>query len=153
MSEIHVEAGRTIGAPAATAYTVLADFREHHPRILPDAFSDFHVEEGGVGAGTVFGYTLNVGGRRRSARARVDEPEPGRVLRERDLATSLVTTFTVTPDGDRCTVRIETRWQSAGGVGGFLERTFAPRVLRRLYADELERLDSYARNLAAAPAA
>ena len=148
MSEIHVEAERTIDAPATTAYAVIADFREHHPKILPDAFSDFRVEEGGVGAGTVFGYTLNAGGRTRTARARVDEPQPGRVLRESDLATSLVTTFTVTPDRDRCIVRIETRWQSAGGIGGFFERTFAPRVLRRLYADELERLDAYARALA-----
>lgn len=33
----------------------------------------------------------------------------------------------------------------AGGVGGLFERLFAPRVLRRLYAEELERLDCYAR--------
>jgi hypothetical protein len=34
-----------------------------------------------------------------------------------------------------------------GGVGGVFERLFAPRVLRRLYDDELERLDRYARTL------
>jgi hypothetical protein len=33
----------------------------------------------------------------------------------------------------------------AGGVGGLFKRLFAPRVLRRLYADELERFDRYAR--------
>jgi hypothetical protein len=32
-----------------------------------------------------------------------------------------------------------------GGVGGLFERLLAPRVLRRLCADELERLDRYAR--------
>ena len=32
----------------------------------------------------------------------------------------------------------------AGGVGGVFERLFAPRVLRRLYDDELSRLDTYA---------
>jgi hypothetical protein len=42
-------------------------------------------------------------------------------------------------------VRIESRWQGAAGVGSFFERLFAPRVLRRIYADELERLDCYAR--------
>jgi hypothetical protein len=42
-------------------------------------------------------------------------------------------------------VRIESRWQGAAGVGSFFERLFAPRVLRRIYADELERLDRYAR--------
>ena len=34
-----------------------------------------------------------------------------------------------------------------GGVGGLFERLFAPRVLRRLYDDELKRLDRYARTL------
>jgi hypothetical protein len=42
-------------------------------------------------------------------------------------------------------VRIESRWQGAAGVGSLFERLFAPRVLRRTYADELERLDRYAR--------
>lgn len=31
-----------------------------------------------------------------------------------------------------------------------MERTFAPRVIKRLYADELQRLDAYAREQAAA---
>ncbi len=33
----------------------------------------------------------------------------------------------------------------AGGVGGVFERLFAPRVLHRIYDDELSRLDAYAR--------
>jgi len=76
---------------------------------------------------------------------RVDEPEPGRVLTESDTASSLVTTWTVTPRGDDCTVRILTTWEGAGAIGGFFERLFAPRVLRGIYADELARLDAYAR--------
>ena len=36
-------------------------------------------------------------------------------------------------------------WEGAGGIGGFFERLFAPRVMRGIYADELERLDAYAR--------
>ena len=71
---------------------------------------------------------------------RVDEPEPGRVLTETDQLSSTVTTFTVLPEGSGCRVRIGTRWQGAGGVGGLFERLFAPRVLRRIYANELERL-------------
>jgi hypothetical protein len=82
---------------------------------------------------------------------RVDEPQPGRVITETDQGSSLVTTFTVTPEGDACSVRIETRWNGAGGIGGFFERTFAPRVMRKMYADELARLDSYARDQASAP--
>jgi hypothetical protein len=42
-------------------------------------------------------------------------------------------------------VRISTTWNGAGGIGGLFERMFAPRVLRGIYADELKRLDAYAR--------
>ena len=120
--------------------------REHHPRFLPPAFSDFVVEEGGVGAGTVTRFTVTAGGRSRAFHMRVEEPEPGRVMTERDLDSTLVTTWTVTPAGDTSRVRIETVWQGAGGIGGFFERLFAPRVMERLYADELQRLDRYARD-------
>jgi len=43
--------------------------------------------------------------------------------------------------------------KGAGGIGGFFERLFAPRVMRRVYVDELARLDRYAREQPAAPAA
>jgi len=147
MSELHVEVERQIGAQAEQVYRCIADFREHHPKFLPDAFSDLRVEEGGVGAGTVFSYKMTAGGRTRAARIRVEEPEPGRVLTESELGSSLVTTWTVTPEDATSRVRVVTRWQGAGGVGGFFERLFAPRVLTRLYNDELERLDRYARGL------
>jgi Polyketide cyclase / dehydrase and lipid transport len=90
---------------------------------------------------------MTAGGRARSFRMRVAEPEPGRVLTESDEHSSTVTTWVVTRDGPGCQVRLETRWQGAGGIGGFFERLFAPRVLRRLYAEELERLDRYARTV------
>ena len=144
MGTIHVAEHRVIEAPANVVYGYIADMREHHPHFLPPEFSDFTVESGGVGAGTVTRFKLKVGGRTREARMEVGEPEPGRVLTESDTSSSLVTTFTVDPEGDRSRVEISTTWQGAGGIGGFFERTFAPRVLRRLYADELERLNRYA---------
>ena len=146
MAEIHVWAERVIGAPAERVYGYLRDYREHHPRILPPAFSALQIEEGGHGAGTVFRVGITAGGRTRRYHLRVAEPEPGRVLTESDLDSSLVTTFTVLPEGElRCRVRIATRWQGAKGIGGFFERLFAPLVSRRLFADELKRLDRYAR--------
>jgi hypothetical protein len=98
-----------------------------------------------VGAGTVHSFRMTAGGRLRDFRMRVQEPDPGRVLTESDERSSMVTTWLVIPEGPACRVRVETRWQGAGGVGGLFERLLAPRVLRRLYADELERLDRYAR--------
>jgi uncharacterized protein YndB with AHSA1/START domain len=145
MTKINVSAERTISAPAETVYGYLADMREHHPKFLPAAFSDFTVETGGVGAGTVTRFKTTAGGRTREYQMEVSEPEPGRVLQESDTNSSLVTTFTVTPEGDSSRVRIETSWDGAGGIGGFFERTFAPRAMRGIYDDELERLDAYAR--------
>jgi hypothetical protein len=42
-------------------------------------------------------------------------------------------------------VRISTTWDGASGIGGLFERMLAPRVMRAIYADELRRLDAYAR--------
>jgi hypothetical protein len=149
MALVRVTAEGAVAAPADRVYGYLADYRRHHPRILPPAFSDYQVERGGVGAGTVVGFRITTGGRSRAYRVEVAEPEPGRILAEADLDSSLLTVFTVTPEGDHCRVRITTAWQGAGGVGGFFERTFAPRVLRGLYAEELANLDRYAREQAA----
>jgi hypothetical protein len=146
--EAHVES--SVSAPADKVYNYLADMRLHHPKFLPSAFSNFEVETGGVGAGTIIRYQMRAGGRSRSVRAEVAEPEPGRTLTESEIGSSAVTTFTVTPTGSSSTVRISSEWTGARGIGGFFERLFAPRVLRRLFGDELRRLDAYARSLSEA---
>jgi Polyketide cyclase / dehydrase and lipid transport len=145
MATIRVFAERTVHAPADAVYGYLADMRQHHPHFLPPAFSDFHVESGGVGAGTITRFAVTAGGRTRQYRMQVAEPEPGRVMTESDTGSSLVTTTTVTSRGDACLVQISTTWDGAGGIGGVFERMFAPRVMRGIYTDELERLDTYAR--------
>ena len=145
MARIAVSAQGTVEASADTVYLYIADMREHHPRFLPPAFSDFRVESGGVGAGTITRFTLTAGGRTREYRTKIAEPEPGRVLTESDTGSSAVTTFTVSPQGAVSLVQISSTWDGAGGIGGLFERIFAPRVLRAIYADELKRLDAYAR--------
>jgi hypothetical protein len=143
---IHLSADRPIQAPPDRVYEILADFRNHHPKILPPAFSDFRVESGGRGAGTILSYRLNLAGRSWKARSRVEEPEPGRVLTESVAESGAVTTFTVTPEGSGSRVRIDTAWPGGKGVSGWIERLLASRLLRRLYAQELELLDRYARS-------
>lgn len=151
MSTIRVVAEGTVAASAPAVYGYLADFRQHHPQFLPDAFSDWTVEEGGIGAGTVVRFTVTAGGRSRPYRMAVTEPEPGRVLTETDTRSSLVTTYTVDPAGPHSSkVQVETTWEGAGGVGGFFERRFAPATLRRIYAEALVKLDLYARRQQAA---
>jgi hypothetical protein len=140
-----VSAERAVDAPAGAVYGYIADMRGHHPHFLPPAFSDFQVESGRVGEGTITRFTLTAGARARQYRMKVAEPEPGRILTESDTGSSAVTTFTVTPRDGGSLVRISTTWEGADGIGGFFERLFAPRVMRSIYADQLERLDAYAR--------
>ena len=143
MAKVVASAERGIDAPADEVYGYLADMHQHQ-RFLPPAFSDFQVEQGGVGEGSVTSFKATAGGRTRSYRMRVTEPVPGRTLVESDANSSLVTTFNVEPQGGQSLVRISTSWDGASGIGGFFERTFAPRALRRLYLDELDRLNAYA---------
>jgi uncharacterized protein YndB with AHSA1/START domain len=146
MAKIVVSAERVVDAPAEAVYRYVADMREHHPHFLPPAFSDFQVESGGTGAGTITRFKVTAGGRTRDYRMKVDEPEPGRVLTESDTASSMVTTTTVTPRDGAALVEISTSWNGAGGIGGFFERRFAPKAMRAIYTDELERLNTYARD-------
>ena len=151
MARLHASAGRTIPAPAAAVYDLLADYRNGHPRILPPAFSDFSVLHGGVGAGTIIRFTLKVGGRPQVVEARVDEPEPGRVLAETYPHKGAVTRFTVIPLGSQSRLQIETTWEPSSGIAGLLERLLAPRLFRKLYAQELDLVERWAIERASAP--
>jgi uncharacterized protein YndB with AHSA1/START domain len=143
MAKVEASAERMIDAPADRVYGYLADMHQHS-RFLPPQFSDFQVVEGGVGAGTVTTFAVTAGGRTRTYRMNVTEPVPGRTLLESDANSSLVTAFNVEPQAAKSLVRIHTSWDGAGGIGGFFEKTFAPRAMRRIYLDELDRLNSYA---------
>jgi hypothetical protein len=146
-----ITASRRIQAPAPVVYDVIANYRDHHPRILPAAFSNFAVSEGGIGAGTRFTFDLRVGGRTRHYDAVVREPEPGRRLVEDYPAEGSSTSFLVEPAGAAaCTVTFVTAWDARGGLAGVLERWIAGRLLGPVYEDELSRLDEYARRVAAA---
>ena len=145
MTTLVAAAERTIEAPADTLFQYVADFRDHHPHILPPAFRDFRVESGGVGLGTVTSSRFRMGGRTQQIRTQVSRVEPGRLIEEVVLDQPMTTTFAFDPTGPSAAiVRIETTWQPGPGVAGLLERLFAPRMLARIYADELARLEAYA---------
>ena len=137
-------AERRVCAPADRVYGYIRDFNDHHPYFLPPEFSGFVVEEGGVGAGTVHRFTLTLAGKPRTARMRVDEPVPGRVLTETEATSGMLTTFSVEPSGEReCRVRINTVYE-ARGLRGVAERLTVPKMLERLYQSELALLERYA---------
>ena len=143
-SPFTISAAARVSAPPRRVYDMIADYRNGHPRIIPPKyFKSLDVEEGGFGAGTVIRFTMRVLGSERTARARITEPDPGRVLVETELSTGLVTTYTVAPAGDSASdVTIETRVPAVPGVRGAVERWVAKAMLPRIYRDELALLAS-----------
>lgn len=137
-------------APPGYIYSILADYREGHPRTLPPRwFRHFRVERGGFGAGTVIRFTMPVAGTVRHIRASVSEPEPGRVLLERDLTSGALTTFTVEPTaGGGSTVTISTDRTVRNGFAGRVEGALTRMFLHWVFREQLARLGA----ILAAPA-
>ena len=143
MAKLQVETSAIVDARPEQAYDLLSDYREGHQEILPKKnFPEMTVESGGKGAGTVYRLKSRIGGQERTMRMEVSEPEPGRVLVEKDTASDMTTTFTVTPHGggEKSNVSIKTEWTPGGGIMGLMERLFSPGMLRRVYAEELHQL-------------
>jgi len=124
-------------------YSLIANYHEGHPRIVPKQFSNLTVEQGGVGAGTVIRFQMSVFGRKQTFRAAVTEPEPGRVLVETDLGSNgAVTTFTIDPGTAPADSRvtIATTVQVRSGFLGRIERVITTLLLHPLYKQELANL-------------
>ena len=145
MAQVKASAQRAIAASADTVRAALADYRGTRPRLLTEQFSEYEVREGGTGAGTVVRWKLAA----TSKRVRdclISVAEDNGTLVESDQNSSMVTTWTVAPDGEAAsTVSVETTWNGAGGIGGFFERIFAPGGLRRIYDGVLANLDNAVR--------
>lgn len=146
MAQVTATTQRTVSAPADAVAAALADYTTTRPRILSEEFSDYAVHSGGTGAGTVAGWKL-AATRKRVRDVTVEVSTPGaREIVERDRNSSMVTTWTVAPaagDPDGAsTVTVTSSWNGAGGIGGFFEKTFAPRGLARIYDRVLANLDA-----------
>jgi hypothetical protein len=149
LGHARAQAEASIDAPPAAVYEVLADYETHHPRIMPPSlFSNLEVEEGGIGADTVFHITLRIAGKKQRLHMRVGEPEPGRVLTETNLDTDVVTAFTVAPSngGSTTGARISSEWESKEGIGGLVDRTITPLLLRWIFRKQLRELARYMRS-------
>jgi uncharacterized protein YndB with AHSA1/START domain len=143
MSQVVATAERVVRAPVEQVRAALADYEGTRRRLLTDQFSDYRVESGGQGAGTRVHWRFAATSKRvRDQLMVVTEPTAGTLV-ESDANSSMVTTWTVlAADPGTSTVRVRTTWNGAGGIGGFFERTFAPKGLRRTYDQLLERLDA-----------
>ena len=143
MAQVEATTERIVAADAETVFDALADYSGTRGKVLPEQYSEYEVREGGDGEGTLVHWKLQATSKRvRDCLLEVTEPTDGELV-ERDRNSSMVTTWRVTPAGEgRARVVVTSVWNGAGGIGGFFERTFAPKGLARIYDAVLARLDA-----------
>ena len=140
MGRVVARVSRELPLPPDRVLAFLRDYRDSRPRILTANWTAYRVEQGGRGEGTIYAYHFTAGRRERDYRLHVSE-HTGR-LEEQDQASTFVSTWSAEPSRGGSLVTIESSWQGAGGIGGFFERTFAPRGLGRIYTQVLASLEA-----------
>ncbi|MFD0687895.1 SRPBCC family protein [Actinomadura fibrosa] len=140
MGQVVATAEKTLKASPERVLAALGDYTGVRSRILTEHYSEYEVREGGQGAGTVVHWKLAATSKRvRDCLITATAPGADTIV-ERDANSSMVTTWTVSPADGGARVQVTTTWDGASGVGGFFERTFAPKGLRRIYDEQLAKL-------------
>lgn len=141
MAQVEATTERIVAADAETVFDALADYSGTRSNVLSEQFSEYEVREGGDGEGTLVHWKLQATKKRvRDCLLEVSEPTDGELV-EKDRNSSMVTTWRVTPAGEgKSRVVVTSVWDGAGGIGGFFERTFAPKGLGRIYDAVLDKL-------------
>ncbi|MFJ7420697.1 SRPBCC family protein [Streptomyces uncialis] len=154
MAQVEATTERIIAANPDDVFDALADYSGTRAKLLPEHFSEYEVREGGDGEGTLVHWRLQATSKRvRDCLLEVTEPNSGELsngeLVEKDRNSSMVTTWRVRPDEEgKARVTVTSTWQGATGIGGFFERTFAPKGLARIYDLVLDRLATEMENKA-----
>lgn len=142
MAQVEATTQREIAAKPEEVFDAVADYSGTREKLLPSHFSEYEVREGGDGEGTLVHWKLQATSKRiRDCLFEVTEPNDGQLV-EKDRNSSMVTTWTVTPGTAQGAARVTvtTTWTGAGGIGGFFEKTFAPKGLARIYDELLAKL-------------
>jgi hypothetical protein len=134
MAQVEATTERVVAADPEKVFDTIADYSGARAKLLPEHFSEYEVREGGDGEGTLVHWKLQATSKRvRDCLLDATEPTDGELV-EKDRNSSMVTVWRVTPAGEgKSRVVVTTTWDGAGGIGGFFERTFAPKGLGRIY--------------------
>ncbi|BCL26561.1 SRPBCC family protein [Streptomyces aurantiacus] len=141
MAQVEATTERVVAGQPDDVFDALADYTGTRSTLLTEHFSEYEVREGGDGEGTLVHWKLQATSKRiRDCLLEVSEPTDGELV-EKDRNSSMVTTWRVTPAGEgRSRVVVTSVWNGAGGIGGFFEKTFAPKGLGRIYDGVLANL-------------
>lgn len=143
MTRIRARAERIIDAAPSNVWAILTDFTVARPQMLPGNYEEYHAEVNDSSGVVTLVYRLRAGGRERAYHMRVEETTPGRVLTERDQASTYTTRWLIerVGPGEHTRVSLTSEWESrAKGVAGFFERCFAPLGIQRIHQETLVRL-------------
>ena len=147
MGQVNITAEREVAGTVEDVRAALADYVTVRPEILPGNFSEYQVRAGGRGTGTRVHWRFAATSKRvRDQLVEVAVEADGSLV-ESDTNSSMVTTWRVTDASPssadpRARVSVTTIWNGASGVGGFFERPFAPKGMRRGYDEMLGKLDA-----------
>ncbi len=136
MSRVCYQMSRVIHASPRQVFNLLADYEHGHWRVLPPAFTNYRVLEGGYGEGTRIAFSLSAGGRTRSTEGVVTVPDPGRVIVETYPREKMVTTFTIDAEGRESRLTIATSIPARSRFTARLERFILRRILEPIYREE-----------------
>ncbi|MCZ4510881.1 SRPBCC family protein [Streptomyces sp. ActVer] len=141
MAQVEATTERVVAAQPDDVFDALADYTGTRAKLLSEHFSEYEVREGGDGEGSLVHWKLQATSKRvRDCLLEVSEPTDGELV-EKDRNSSMVTTWRVTPAGEgKSRVVVTSVWNGAGGIGGFFEKTFAPKGLGRIYDEVLAKL-------------
>lgn len=139
MGQVSATSSIDIAAAPEQVLAAVADYRDVRPAILPANYRDYRVDQGGTGAGTVVHWILQAT-EKRSRDVLADISVTADSVTETDRNSTMVTVYRVTGAGAGSRVEVTTSWQGAGGIGGFFEKTFAPKGLSRIQAELLGNL-------------
>jgi hypothetical protein len=142
MTKYKFSVSSLIPSPSQIVYSIIADYKNGHPQILPKPpFVSLTVEKGGIGAGTVLLVKMKVMSKLQTFKTIVTEPEPGRVLVETN-DTGYITTFTADSqnDGKHSYVTFTTEIPENSNLLKKIEFFFSKQYLPLVYKKELENL-------------
>ncbi len=135
---------QVIPASPGQVFHLLDDYEHGHWRVLPPAFSNYHVLEGGFGEGTRIAFSLTTSGRTRSTEAVVTVPEAGRVIVETYPREQMVTTFTVDAEGDAARLTIATSIPTHTPFTARIEERVLRHLLEPVYTEEFALISRWA---------
>jgi hypothetical protein len=151
MNMLQVDYSAVIDAPPETVYNIIADYEVGHRAILPQPyFKEMIIVKGGQGAGTELRLKLVALGQVYRYHQIVSEPEPGRVILEKDLDTAQSTRFIIdpTPDSEKTRITIASEFPIQPGFAGVIQKLIQGPFSRHMFKQELQNLNDYVKQTA-----